>query len=149
VTIVEFLTARLDEREALARAAARGEEDPGWQASILGTDGEVKTWRGEPVAVYSDADDVATYPLDADVALFISYNDPAHVLADIAAKRAIVAWCGERDQIYIGTMADNPELPKPSDFAPGHLRDPADAMVLRHLAAVDADHPDYDPEWRP
>jgi len=140
MTIVEFLTARLDEQGqavlglendlALAINGSYGsgaKSDYRWAWYGLGLvfgpihDG----WRTEMPEV------------------------KARVLADIAAKRAIVEWCGERDQIWAGTVADDPELPKVSDFAPGHLKNPADSVVLRHLAAVYADHPDYQQEWKP
>jgi hypothetical protein len=48
--------------------------------------------------------------------------DPARVLAECEAKREIVQWYG-------GALAEH---------------EPA----LRLLAAVYADHPDYDPSWR-
>ncbi len=72
-----------------------------------------------------------------------------YMLADIEAKRAIVKWCGGRDQIWVGTISSDPELPSPEDFVPGHLKNPAGSMVLRLLAAVYSDHPDYREEWKP
>jgi len=61
VRIVEFIAARLDEREALAQAAADTSE---WD------DG----WSDLPVAAYEHA----------------QAHDPAWALADIAAKRAML-----------------------------------------------------------
>lgn len=75
--------------------------------------------------------------------------DEAAADADIAAKRAILAWCGERDQIYVGTLSGDPDVPDPKNFVPGSLRHRADAVVLRYLASVYADHPDYDEAWKP
>lgn len=67
--------------------------------------------------------------------------DPARVLAECEAKRRIVelhadggrvAWVGDRFVNWC--TADKTQWPCKS---------------LRALAAVDADHPDYRPEWRP
>ena len=79
----------------------------------------------------------------------IARHDPARVLREIAAKRAIVA-------------AHHPETP--SKYGHDVLRcavcqtergvwaedrhaDPWPCLTLRHLAAVWSDHPDYRAEW--
>ena len=63
---------------------------------------------------------------------------PARVLAECKAKRAIVAnHDGERSSTtgdYCGFEDGRFEIPCPE---------------LRHLAAVYASHPDYDPAWAP
>lgn len=103
MTIVEFLTARLDEAEA----------------------------------------DIDGDPYDA------QYRDLKFGLADIAAKRAIIEWCSERDQIWVGTAGDDPDAAKPNDFVPGSLTHRIDSVVLRFLASVYAEHPDYRADWKP
>lgn len=55
------------------------------------------------------------------------------VLAECAAKRAIVADCS----------TINPE-----HYDPYEVR-PFAKAILRELASVHADHPDFDPEWAP
>jgi hypothetical protein len=109
MTLVEFLTARLDEDEAVAeRLRSSSVGDPwGWQPNRLETCEKRRV----------------DYP-------------PARVLADVKAKRAIVAehvngeaWC---------------------DFCRGGLEsDWCTCRTLRHLATAYADHPDYDATWAP
>ncbi len=69
----------------------------------------------------------------------IARNDPARVLADIASKRAVLAeamhFDGEDSSGFSG------------DYARGVKQ--AFRDVLRHLASVYADHPDYRDEWKP
>ena len=62
----------------------------------------------------------------ADAAHIARYN-PARVLADIAAKREIVAWVGDYDADLDGSAWG----------------------ILGNLAALYADHPDYQQEWAP
>jgi len=71
----------------------------------------------------------------------------ARVLAECEAKRRIVAWCSERDRVYIGTLAT--DIPREKDFVPGALVHQTDAITLRFLALPYADHPDYRQEWKP
>ena len=142
--IVEFLTARYGEDEAVARAAAdlpccaplgwraadrwshrpRGSmtrDDTGGRAITLLTpdypasiDSGVDLIRAEdggiPLAV---ADHIVTW-------------DPARVLADIAAKRAIVEVCTVELRMGCSTAWS----------------------VLLRLAAPHTEHPDFDPAWR-
>jgi hypothetical protein len=55
-------------------------------------------------------------------------------LAECEAKRQIIAWLGSIAQAHIGA---NGEFSRDADIA------------LRLLAAVYADHPQFQPEWRP
>lgn len=110
-TIVEFLRARLGEDENDARRAAF------WHGPA---------WAAERVGPYLDPDG-----LDPDIARYIARHDPASVLADVKAKRAIV-----------GRYIDNrPHPPNAYDLA---LLD-----VMRDLATAYADHPEYRQEWKP
>jgi hypothetical protein len=131
-TILAFVNARLDEREAAAKAAFPG------------------PWRYNPAKQWHLPDDypsrrngeefVAAGPLDAATcvaatgpadhpqsmvdATFIALNDPAYVLADIAAKRRILGW------------AQTGALPEYEiDY------------VLTALAAPFAQHADFAPAW--
>lgn len=103
MTIAEFLTARLDEDEALWR-----------QADAEGLLLEVP---GAPV-VRADG------------------MTPRRFLADITAKRAIVAECVEAEAYY-RAHADAPA---------GELTGLRTAVRL--LAQPYADHPEFDPAWR-
>lgn len=123
MTIVEFLTARYDEDEEIAR--------------------------------YADGED---YWLDdgEDTGRFLEHHSPAHVLADIAAKRAILAlhqpsrpadtwyWlereCGGCHDRWHKWVPDK----RPTDIGPER-----GCPTLRHLASMYADHPDYLKEWKP
>ncbi len=115
MTIVEFLTARLDDDEAVALAACAHWEHPdSWECK-----------RGKALEVYGDrvvrAGLASPDPLDvAHVGrgvTHIALHDPARVLAEVKAKRRIV--------------------------------DDSRILALCALAAVYADHPDYETRWRP
>jgi hypothetical protein len=98
--LAAFLAARLDEREAAARAATPG-----------------------PWGFAGGAD-----------ATHVAAHDPAWVLRDVAAKRAILAEC-------VAIMADS------INFTSGEQIRAEDTM--RQLAAIDSDRPDYGAGWAP
>ena len=131
MTITEFLAARLNEREAAGKAA-KGIESGNW---LAGVDGEV----------FADADRFVCSAVEAD-ATHMMLNDPAYVLADVAAKRKILDSCTE----VIGDL----DLSRYGEF--GYLRDHPRALAvtmavetLRSLAAVFATHQEYRQEWKP
>jgi hypothetical protein len=131
VSPIEFVHARLYEDEAVAKAAA----GPDWfldssedydERSIRYT-GPSTLYRGQS-ADYSIADRV-----DEDDAEHIARHDPARVLREITAKRAILA------------MAEGqPTHDLAEETAKDALED-----VVRVLAVAWSDHPDYDPDWMP
>jgi hypothetical protein len=102
--LVEFLTARLDEDEAAARA---------WLPI------------GNP---------------DAAAREHIARHDPARVLREVAAKRAILAG---HSTVTGWNWPDQSDGSVQMDYVEALRR------TLRHLAAVYSDHPDYDEAWRP
>lgn len=121
-TITEFLNARYAEEEAAAREATPGP----WKTEDADEYGaEVYTATGTAVAVSREGGGVGL-----EDAAHIALWDPARVLREIAAKRAILELHAEAG---MGDCA--------------HSSDPC--PTLRHLAAVYADHPDYQPEWAP
>lgn len=128
--LVEFLKARLDEDEAAAKAAGE-------------FDGE--TWVARGDAVLENVPDgtrgewIAQRCEDDDTAAHIARHDPARVLADVAAKRAILD--GYRMLAWV--LGD--------EDAPGTLKDREFILrgVLKRLATVHARHPDYRQEWKP
>lgn len=115
--IDEFLLARIAEDEAVAREAFALRKE--WEAFRM-----VTADPDPDLGVWADSEHVAM--------------GVERMLAECEAKRAIVAaaqnaeWC-----------ADNVAL------SPGYLLGQAHAYrhVLRALATVYADHPDYQPEW--
>jgi hypothetical protein len=87
------------------------------------------------------------------------FLDPAHVLAEVAAKRAIVAehaityrhigWLEEGEE-------EGTELPvcgrcvsKHSHYASRAVVPEGPCRTVKFLALPYADHPDYDVSWRP
>jgi len=151
VTIVEFLTARLDEDEAVAREAAAdsfgGPGEPKWKAYRVDQEG---------MSIWSADTKLAAYEYEVPVTRHVSRFDPARVLADITAKRAIVAihqpeqgpdtwyWLQRRCKGCGSTW--HKWLP---DRPPTEIGPERGCPTLRALASVYADHPDYREEWKP
>ncbi len=136
LTLVEFLRARLDEDEMTAMAAGDSHRWYVWVAPDKGYPQRVmetgtlallcETYDG-PV----DNTGLRWSPVTAN---HIARQDPARVLADVAAKRAIITAFEQRDE---------PEHPIINAHATGLL------IAVRHLATVYAAHPDYREEWKP
>lgn len=138
MTPVEFLSARYDEREAIARAAIGGavfqSQTGRWSFEYVDlggygipfvfalADGGGKTQVADLSAAWSSAERGA----------HITANDPAAVLADIAAKRVILEACRQVQDHHIS-----------DDFTADSLAD----AVLAQLMAPFAAHPDFDPGW--
>jgi hypothetical protein len=142
--LTEFLAARLDEDAKIAIVAAA--QNPGsaadkWSAEKVDRRDEDsivrKHWAILPERVKGVV--LAEVPLDIlpRVVTHLARHDPARVLAEVEAKRRILDLAGEW-QAAAGPGAD---------FA----RQAAVVLdrTLRLLALPYADHPDYDPEWRP
>lgn len=145
MTIVDFLLARVAEDEAAARRAS-AVTAPEWVAngSVLMHIADPATRLAEPTAT------VEHYKMD-DAWRHTERHDPARVLAECAAKRAII----EEHQHEVGYVVAYREsdrlIAEGYDLDTVPLQGSA-AMIptcLRHLAAVHADHPDYREEWRP
>ena len=129
MTIVEFLLARIAEDEAVARSVIDGDFSEGhwrWDSHRLQPYRSALVNDRDSVVLPPKNDDV--YP-SASVAVHIARHDPARVLAECAAKRAIVG------------HFDDP------DYDSYPLNE-AKRTTLRSLAAVYADHPDCRQEWK-
>lgn len=123
--LVEFLTARLDEDEGIALASAPGP----WR---LGDDGDVIAVDGITVA---EGFALSGNQLRATVD-HIARHDPARVLRQVAAGRALLA----RYERAVRSQNDRPTAHR-------YRRALYDALV--DLAQTYSDHDEYDPGWAP
>jgi hypothetical protein len=122
-TLVDFLTARIDEDEAAALRAGPMPADRSWTAAA----GRVMDATSEREIVAGAAEGVIPH---------LVRHDPAHVLALCEAHRGLI----ERAQVIEDQRAKNdPDAPS----------QPLGDDTLRVLAEAWADHPDYDDAWRP
>lgn len=137
-TLVEFLRARLDEVERLAGVAIetyggadqwrlRRDTDPDYGTEWRLDVGDRSILAGYP----SDEDE---YPFRRSELAHIAEHDPARVLADVEAKRRIVEECKHIIDTHFS-----------DDFTADTLAEDC----LKLLALPYAEHPDYDPSWRP
>ena len=146
--LAAFLTARLDEDEAVAKAAtegpwawaATGEKDNSWAVALVGdADEEEKMLSGRIEAGDGIIIDPVCEGINGNLpdAAHIARHDPARALRRVDADRKILA-----EHQAVTRLADltGQEL----GFL-GWYRE----WVLKNLAAVWSDHPDYDPAWRP
>jgi len=128
--IVEFLRQRLTTDEADALAASPGPWTMGGEGEVLAVDG----------ITVAEGFALSGRQLRATVD-HIARHDPARVLRDVAAMRAILdeivpLMDGMDDQIDSEfRISSDPPTPYASE------------RLLRILAAIWADHPDFDPAW--
>jgi hypothetical protein len=151
VDIVDFLTARYDEEQQLAACAAAGDPAP-WRANTSNQRGnQFRDEHGNGLVIAADdiplwdCEGSSTLCMTASTARHVAYWDPARVLADIAAKRAIVkGYAGARTRLAEvrrdGYHAFNAQKVQGAEEAL--------TMAVLALAAPYAEHPDYDPAWR-
>jgi len=140
MTITEFLEARIAEDEAVARSASPGP----WSFSDIDSIGG-GTIYDPTVAIanvewdneHVDARIRRTRPnWQADATgVHIARHDPSRVLAECAAKRAVIS--------NVGPYSCSQAHPQFDVYHPdGHL-----SPVIRALASVYKDHADYQEEW--
>lgn len=136
--VVQFVRARLDEDEQAARAATPGPWaiDSEIHAETVHSAGGIDVvagsrWGGE-ASVFESTEDAA----------HIVRWDPARVLADVDAKRRILAWHSRTDDVFMcGTDGGF------VTFCRCGGEPPCDTVRL--LSSPYRDHPDYQPEWAP
>lgn len=133
--LVTFLRARLDEREA--RALAVEDNSAPWDGQWK-VDGNhaLRTYNDHVLAYLPDA-----RPFKPGVLAHIADNDPAFVLADVTAKRQIIALVLDEDN---GVIAADRSI----ECEWGCTSD-LHEQLLHLLALPFAGHPDYDESWRP
>ena len=145
--IVEFLEARIAEDEAVAQdAGARAVE---WRSSNGNVAGGgkpyVDDWSEDEPSTRFDGEVTIVYdegwPEDVEAA-HIARHDPARILREVAAKRAVITQSREADEYY-AHMSGNGRI---ASMAAGNVN--ACAAILKALASVYDDHPDFSEEWR-
>lgn len=132
-TIVEFLAARLNERETVAREAQEDTSDgradpPRWKWT--GSEGVYAGRLAIAVDGYGYMDDT--------VGNHIALHDPAYVSADIAAKRKILASFQE--------LESRPDLTTDPMLRTWH--DTIRQHFVYPLALPFDQHPEFDESWR-
>lgn len=141
MTITEFLEARIAEDEAIARAAfdepfLSNVDDGKWMANTSSASPNVE---GRAYFSIFSNDDGPVAFLTSGQATHIARHNPARVLAECAAKRAII----EEHPLHRYPTTKRWDA---FVFECGTCeRCPCD--TLKALAAVHKDHPDYLPEW--
>lgn len=159
--LLAFYSARLDEAEALARAAGKGDDPKGlaWrQYDADRAPGKIIDGHG-CIIVYDEGS--PTYHEAAHIAAV----DPKHRLADIALKRAILAEHARVPAYKPETIALYPDHPEMAEMATcrrcheldedaeidedrcADLEWPCDTARL--LGTEFSDHTDYKAEWAP
>lgn len=149
--IAAFLRARLDEREAVALAATPGPwesegDDPTDDEVYTVHDGEHGDLVGNVVAFARGGD------RQQPNTVHIADNDPAFVLADVAAKRRLIAGHGPGRVVdeSDGRWASDPDSwDPPWTKCTGHEWASYPCELLRLLALPYAGHPDCQEGWKP
>jgi hypothetical protein len=142
--VVAFLRARLDEQEKIARRAAAlcGCHPPAaaWLFHGDENDGRI-TIRDDPHPVrHGLGRRWNRTHNDMFAAAHIALNDPAYVLADIAAKRRTIGLHAEPHECVTWDISGG-------WTCTGYFGGDDPCLTLRHLALSDAAHPDFDPVW--
>ncbi|MDX3019883.1 DUF6221 family protein [Streptomyces acidiscabies] len=143
VDLVEFVRARLDEDEALARAATRQRGRGEWKAETDARGITEVVGRSEPGDDSYPNTPVVLQPDDDETTGFIAAHDPARVLREVDAKRRIIADL-EQAEFTLSKAGDRGTAYDVMTGAVNMLR-----RTVRLLAVPYADHPDYRDEWRP
>jgi hypothetical protein len=159
MTLTEFLVARIAEDEAVARAASDGP----WTYAPGGDsdDGVVERAEPHPASVghgsFNESRFVAmtsydtlsgtTHNSDSDGA-HIARHDPARVLAECKAKQRIVELHAIRIEREWVNPVDGPAYEVNEHYCEVCDWVPDACDTVKALAAIYADHPDYDEAWR-
>jgi hypothetical protein len=135
---VDFVLARIAEREATARRA--GTE--AWRNRSI--------WRHpeSPQYIYRDDENIAT--VSHAYGPHIAAWNPARVLAICEAHKQIVT--SHRPTLTVRARVEGDtymSCPVCEPYPPLESLDPGPCETIRLLAMFDADHPDYREEWKP
>lgn len=130
LTLTAFLERCLADDEAVARAATQGP----WY--LLGKNVRAAQGRPSPALQRGRESVEIACAYDDTGAAHIARHDPARVLAEVEAKRAIVAECAE--EVDGGTTDEGQGLTSGAILG---------GYVLRALASVYRDRDGFDPAW--
>jgi hypothetical protein len=120
--LIAFLRARLDEDEAAARAAGAGtwNIDDGMCCVVDPEEGQIAAGEHHGSIRTRHVEHMARW-------------DPARVLAEVAAKRAVLELHDDPSGLHV---------------CEDQLADASECRTLRAVAQPYASHPDFDPTWR-
>ena len=147
--LVDFLRARLDEDQEVARSAIAGP----WAIAENGElyapffDREIRYGAGWSSVdhLYVTSDSEGLLPsVQEEQATHIARHDPARVLADVEAKRRII----ELHRVIVDSAWPAGHCLECWDQEAGDYR-PWPCSTLQLLALPFAEHPDYRQEWKP
>jgi hypothetical protein len=139
--LIAFLAARLAEDEAAAKAAQLRFPGP-WDRAVT-PDSPLPS----AVSLYDSLDESFGVIRGSYAAAHIARHDPARVLREVEAKRAIMAAhpaADDEGQLFCSTCVSDAEL-YDEEFGAGRWP----CVTVRALIAVYSDHPDYRQEWAP
>jgi hypothetical protein len=152
--LAAFISARLSEDEAAAKAATARQPYDEWDAVGAGGEDDValSNWRVVAIAIPGLKPEHS--PAARAVMRHIARHDPARVLREVAARRLMAKL---HDRVH--TCPVIVPVANPSAFAEGMYvsdeyidgDDPevSPCTTLRAIAATWSDHPDYRAEWAP
>jgi len=138
--IRDFIAARLDERETAAKRAIEASGGEIWRASDGGLYPEDNPSQ-HPGAFLADYYGFT----DPDYGDHIALHDPTWTLRDITAKRQILGAYDRATARFDEALSSPPDID--ADASAFSARSHMD-LVLRLLAAIDADHSDFNPTWK-
>ncbi|MFI9194123.1 DUF6221 family protein [Streptomyces californicus] len=134
--LVEFLRARLAEDEAAARRVRGSWRQIGETGVVVASDG-------------GSAEECANGNWGG-IAEHIVRHDPVRILADVEAKRRLIARGGPFCTSECDDPDNEPRNPDTNWATPLEHHLDCDAHVAAGVLAVPyADHPDYQEDWRP
>lgn len=139
-----FAAARLDEDEAAARTLDVAFGAAGWM--IAENDGEFGESDFTVTAGQLATESVADMWRE-DAAGWIARHDPARVLRDVAAKRALIDFAFEIAEAVDGEWGCDHTAAQIRAGDCGGQGNDAAGRVLLPVVSVWSDHPDYDPAW--
>jgi hypothetical protein len=156
--LVAFVTARLDERERAARAATPGPWEAQWWCVQTAYDFDRPGYahHGERVLIARNSGTVGNRQAEERNVEHIALHEPASVLADIAAKRAILDehqpvkvtyWHIPMCSTCTDPAADSIDDPMGSD-GPWTPNAEHPCRTVRLMATPYVQHPDFRDEWR-